>query len=85
LRRSRFGLTLIHLNGIPVTNLSVNPARSTGTALLVGGVPLTQFWLFGLASIIGAALGTLIYRSFSKETTFHLVCGGGRFESSFKF
>lgn len=66
-----FGLTLIHLIGIPVTNLSVNPARSTGPALFVGGTPLTQLWLFWLAPIIGAALGALVYRSFSKETTSH--------------
>jgi aquaporin Z len=48
------GLTLIHLIGIPVTNLSVNPARSTGPALMVGGQALAQLWLFWVAPIIGA-------------------------------
>ncbi|MEO6785899.1 MAG: aquaporin Z, partial [Chthoniobacteraceae bacterium] len=50
------GLTLIHLIGIPVTNLSVNPARSTGPALLVGGWAIQQLWLFWIAPIVGAAL-----------------------------
>jgi len=50
------GLTLIHLIGIPVTNLSVNPARSTGPAIFVGGWALQQLWLFWLAPIVGAAL-----------------------------
>ena len=54
-------LTLIHLIGIPVTNLSVNPARSTGPALFVGGWALAQLWLFWVAPIIGGALGALIY------------------------
>ena len=49
------GLTLIHLIGIPVTNLSVNPARSTGPALFVGGWALQQLWLFWVAPLIGAA------------------------------
>ena len=56
-----FGLTLIHLIGIPVTNLSVNPARSTGPALFVGGWALQQLWLFWAAPIIGAILAGLIY------------------------
>jgi aquaporin Z len=55
------GLTLIHLVGIPVTNLSVNPARSTGPALFVGGWALTQLWLFWLAPIAGAALAGIVY------------------------
>ncbi|MEC4889778.1 MAG: aquaporin Z [Nitrospira sp.] len=55
------GLTLIHLIGIPVTNLSVNPARSTGPALFVGGWAIAQLWLFWLAPIIGAALAGLAY------------------------
>jgi aquaporin Z len=55
------GLTLIHLIGIPVTNLSVNPARSTGPALFVGGWALEQLWLFWLAPIIGAAIAGLVY------------------------
>ena len=56
------GLTLIHLIGIPITNLSVNPARSTGPALFVGGQVLTQLWLFWLAPVAGAVLGALLYR-----------------------
>jgi aquaporin Z len=54
-------LTLIHLIGIPVTNLSVNPARSTGPALFVGGWALAQLWLFWLAPICGAVLAGLTY------------------------
>ena len=50
------GLTLIHLVGIPITNLSVNPARSTGPALFVGGWALTQLWLFWLAPLIAVLL-----------------------------
>jgi aquaporin Z len=56
------GLTLIHLISIPVTNTSVNPARSTGVALFVGGWALQQLWLFWIAPIVGAALGAGIYR-----------------------
>ncbi len=55
-------LTLIHLISIPVTNTSVNPARSTGPALFVGGWALGQLWLFGLAPIAGGALGGVLYR-----------------------
>ncbi len=55
------GLTLIHLIGIPVTNLSVNPARSTGPALFVGGWALQQLWLFWLAPILGAAIAGIVY------------------------
>jgi aquaporin Z len=55
------GLTLIHLIGIPVTNLSVNPARSTGPAVLVGGWALQQLWLFWVAPIVGAAIAGLTY------------------------
>jgi len=55
------GLTLIHLIGIPVTNLSVNPARSTGPALFVGGWAVEQLWLFWLAPLVGAALAGLVY------------------------
>jgi aquaporin Z len=55
------GLTLIHLIGIPITNLSVNPARSTGPALFVGGWALGQLWLFWIAPIIGAALAGVAY------------------------
>ncbi|QSB02235.1 aquaporin Z [Methylomonas sp. EFPC1] len=56
------GLTLIHLISIPVTNTSVNPARSLGVAVYVGDWALAQLWLFWLAPIIGAVLGALIYR-----------------------
>jgi aquaporin Z len=55
------GLTLIHLIGIPITNLSVNPARSTGPAFFVGGWALGQLWLFWIAPMIGAALAGLVY------------------------
>lgn len=55
------GLTLIHLIGIPVTNLSVNPARSTGPAIFVGGWALAQLWLFWVAPPIGGAIGGLLY------------------------
>jgi len=55
------GLTLIHLIGIPVTNLSVNPARSTGPAVFVGGWALEQLWLFWLAPIIGAVIAGVLY------------------------
>jgi aquaporin Z len=55
------GLTLIHLVGIPVTNTSVNPARSTGPALFVGGWALQQLWLFWLAPIVGAAIAGIVY------------------------
>jgi aquaporin Z len=55
------GLTLIHLIGIPVTNLSVNPARSTGPAVFVGGWALEQLWMFWLAPIVGAAIAGLVY------------------------
>lgn len=59
------GLTLIHLISIPVTNTSVNPARSTGVALFVGDWATSQLWLFWLAPIVGAILGALIYRLIS--------------------
>lgn len=55
------GLTLIHLIGIPVTNLSVNPARSTGPALVVGGWALQQLWLFWVAPLVGAVLAGVVY------------------------
>jgi aquaporin Z len=56
------GLTLIHLISIPVTNTSVNPARSTGVALFAGGWAVEQLWLFWLAPVAGALLGAAIYR-----------------------
>ena len=61
------GLTLIHLIGIPVTNTSVNPARSTGPALFVGGWALQQLWLFWLAPIVGAALAGVVYAVFEEQ------------------
>jgi len=62
-----FGLTLIHLIGIPVTNLSVNPARSTGPAVFVGGWALAQLWLFWVAPAIGGAIGGGLYRAVFAE------------------
>lgn len=61
-------LTLIHLIGIPVTNLSVNPARSTGPALFVGGWALQQLWLFWVAPIAGAVAGGLFYRAMAEKS-----------------
>jgi len=61
------GLTLIHLIGIPVTNLSVNPARSTGPAVFVGGWALEQLWLFWVAPIIGAAVAGMVYSVFATQ------------------
>ena len=61
------GLTLIHLVGIPVTNLSVNPARSTGPAVFVGGWAVQQLWLFWVAPLIGGALGGAIYAGLFEE------------------
>lgn len=62
------GLTLIHLISIPVTNTSVNPARSTGPALFVGGQSLSQLWLFWVAPLIGAAIAGLAYRYVTGST-----------------
>jgi aquaporin Z len=56
------GLTLIHLISIPVTNTSVNPARSTGPALIVGGLALQQLWIFWVAPIVGGIIGGGLYR-----------------------
>jgi len=61
------GLTLIHLISIPVTNTSVNPARSTGPALFVGGWALGQLWLFWVAPIVGAVLAGVLYNSLFAE------------------
>src|ERR1035438_6040870 len=61
------GLTLIHLIGIPVTNLSVNPARSTGPALFVGGWAVQQLWLFWVAPIVGAAIAGIVYPAMTGE------------------
>ncbi|PHS70213.1 MAG: aquaporin Z [Methylophaga sp.] len=60
-------LTLIHLISIPVTNTSVNPARSTGVALFAGDWALSQLWLFWLAPIVGAIIGAIIYKYISSE------------------
>jgi aquaporin Z len=60
-------LTLIHLISIPVTNTSVNPARSTGPALFAGGWALSQLWLFWVAPIVGAALAGFSYRFITGE------------------
>ncbi|MBA2798179.1 aquaporin [Aeromonas veronii] len=60
-------LTLIHLVSIPVTNTSVNPARSTGVALFVGDWAISQLWLFWVAPIVGAILGALAYRLVATE------------------
>lgn len=62
-------LTLIHLISIPVTNTSVNPARSTGVAMFVGDWAVAQLWLFWVAPIVGAVLGAVVYRVIGKETT----------------
>jgi aquaporin Z len=61
------GLTLIHLIGIPVTNLSVNPARSTAPAIFVGGWALQQLWLFWVAPIVGACIAGAVYSVFAEE------------------
>jgi aquaporin Z len=60
-------LTLVHLIGIPVTNLSVNPARSTGPAVFVGGWAIEQLWLFWVAPIIGSVLAGLVYPIMAQE------------------
>ena len=60
-------LTLIHLISIPVTNTSVNPARSTGVALFVGGWAVEQLWLFWVAPIVGALLGAVAYRAIATD------------------
>jgi aquaporin Z len=62
-----FGLTLIHLIGIPVTNVSVNPARSTGPALIVGGWAIQQLWLFWLAPILGGVLAAAVNTLFERR------------------
>jgi aquaporin Z len=61
------GLTLIHLISIPVTNTSVNPARSTGPALLEGGIAFQQLWLFWLAPSVGGVLGGIVYKLLGAE------------------
>ena len=61
------GLTLIHLISIPVTNTSVNPARSSGVALYAGGWAISQLWLFWVAPIVGAVFGGIVYRFFGSD------------------
>jgi aquaporin Z len=72
------GLTLIHLIGIPVTNLSVNPARSTGPAIFVGGWALEQLWLFWVAPIVGAAIAGVVYPAIASEDEAPKVMAAGR-------
>jgi aquaporin Z len=71
------GLTLIHLISIPVTNTSVNPARSTGPAIFVGGWAIRQLWLFWLAPIVGGALGGIVYELLFSEYAEKPVFGSG--------
>jgi aquaporin Z len=66
-------LTLIHLVSIPVTNTSVNPARSTGPALVAGGWALRQLWLFWVAPLVGGAIGGVVYRWLSAEPSAEVV------------
>ena len=61
------GLTLIHLISIPVTNTSVNPARSTGVAIFQGDWAISQLWLFWLAPIVGAVIAGIVYKWFETE------------------
>ena len=63
----RLALTLIHLISIPVTNTSVNPARSTGVALFAGAGAMGQLWLFWLAPLLGGLMGGAIYRGLGKD------------------
>ena len=73
------GLTLIHLISIPVTNTSVNPARSTGPALMVGGLALQQLWLFWVAPLAGGLIGGLGYRMlFAQEQKRRDIEGEGK-------
>ncbi|HVJ88740.1 MAG TPA: aquaporin Z, partial [Labilithrix sp.] len=71
-------LTLIHLVSIPITNTSVNPARSTGPALFVGGWALEQLWLFWVAPLIGGAIGGAVYRWISAEAPAPVAGDGGK-------
>ena len=69
-------LTLIHLVSIPITNTSVNPARSTGPALLVGGIAIQQLWMFWAAPLLGAAAGGALYRAFFGDVEVHVAIAG---------
>ncbi len=68
-------LTLIHLISIPVTNTSVNPARSTAPALFAGAAYIQQLWLFWLAPLIGAALGGFVYRTMLERESEPAIVG----------
>jgi len=70
-------LTLIHLISIPITNTSVNPARSTGPALIVGGWALQQLWLFWLAPIVGGMLGGVAYKALGADAKIKPPISGG--------
>ena len=72
------GLTLIHLISIPVTNTSVNPARSTGVALFVGGWAVAQLWLFWVAPIVGAAIAGVVYAALAGEKESRAAAAGSR-------
>ncbi len=67
------GLTLIHLISIPITNTSVNPARSTGPALFAGGWAIGQLWLFWVAPLLGGAIGGAVYRWLSEEPSAQVI------------
>ena len=67
------GLTIIHLVSIPVTNTSVNPARSTGPALFAGAWAIGQLWMFWVAPLLGGVLGGLLFRSLSAEPSAQVV------------
>jgi len=71
-------LTLIHLISIPVTNTSVNPARSTGPALVVGGLALQQLWLFWLAPLLGGLAGGMAYRGLFEDSAVKPDISGDR-------
>lgn len=78
------GLTLIHLISIPITNTSVNPARSLGVAVFAGGDHLAQVWLFFVAPILGAVIAGLSYKFLtgdSSEADDDLPAAGSRFEA----
>jgi aquaporin Z len=66
-------LTLIHLISIPVTNTSVNPARSTGPALFAGGTYIAQLWLFWIAPIVGGIIAGVVYPAVAGESTIERV------------
>src|SRR5262245_37324147 len=77
-----FALTLIHLISIPVTNTSVNPARSTGVAVFAGGWAISQLWLFWVAPILGAVIGAATYRYLARERLTLPAMGGAERQPS---